>query len=197
MVSWFVKQALLDVARDTGSKFDEPKTREDWATLMRRVGVKGIHIAERDTQRASDAEAARQVRQHLVGRGLRLGGPAAGGARLRHPREGLPPNGYHHDFGSGAAIYLAQPGAGTQGAHLDADGEGQHGFLVTHNEAISISDYFTVHEGGKAVYRPTCHYAYHPCDDAVLSLHEMAGNAWQASGDLEHPGRARDRRRRR
>ena len=30
-------------------------------------------------------------------------------------------------------------------------------------------------EGGKVVYRPTCHYAYHPCDDAVLSLHEMAG----------------------
>ena len=28
---------------------------------------------------------------------------------------------------------------------------------------------------GAAVYRPTCHYAYHPCDDAVLSLHEMFG----------------------
>ncbi len=31
----------------------------------------------------------------------------------------------------------------------------------------------------KVVYRPTCHYAYHPCDDAVLSLHEMSGAAWQ------------------
>jgi len=28
------------------------------------------------------------------------------------------------------------------------------------------------------IYRPTCHYAYHPCDDAVLSLHEMAGRGW-------------------
>ena len=28
-------------------------------------------------------------------------------------------------------------------------------------------------------YRPTCHYAYHPCDDAVLSVHEMAGAAWR------------------
>ena len=36
-----------------------------------------------------------------------------------------------------------------------------------------------VREGDKAIYRPTCHYAYHPCDDAVLSLHEMAGAAWQ------------------
>ena len=25
------------------------------------------------------------------------------------------------------------------------------------------------------VYRPTCHYAYHPANDAVLSLHEMFG----------------------
>ncbi len=30
---------------------------------------------------------------------------------------------------------------------------------------------------GEAVYRPTCHYAYHPCDDAVLSLHELFGRA--------------------
>jgi homospermidine synthase len=29
------------------------------------------------------------------------------------------------------------------------------------------------------VYRPTCHYAYHPCDDAILSLHELQGNAFR------------------
>ena len=30
-------------------------------------------------------------------------------------------------------------------------------------------------DGGDVVYRPTCHYAYHPANDAVLSLHEMFG----------------------
>ena len=29
------------------------------------------------------------------------------------------------------------------------------------------------------IYRRTCHYAYHPCDDAVLSLHELAGAQWK------------------
>jgi homospermidine synthase len=24
-------------------------------------------------------------------------------------------------------------------------------------------------------YRPTCHYAYHPCNDAILSWHELLG----------------------
>ena len=53
MVSWFVKQALLDLARDLAIEAGEPATQQDWARLMQRVGVKGIHIAERDTQRAT------------------------------------------------------------------------------------------------------------------------------------------------
>src|SRR5262249_1706936 len=54
-----------------------------------------------------------------------------------------------------------------------------HGFLVTHNEAISIADYLTLRGDGGVRYRPTVHYAYHPCDDAVLSLHEFAGKNWR------------------
>ncbi len=52
MVSWLVKQALVNLAADLGDKADEPKSREDWGRLAQRLGVKGIHIAERDTQRA-------------------------------------------------------------------------------------------------------------------------------------------------
>ena len=52
MVSWFVKQALLDIARDTNTPFNEPKSREGWGQLAHKLGVKGIHIAERDTQRS-------------------------------------------------------------------------------------------------------------------------------------------------
>lgn len=52
MVSWFVKQALLNIARDTGLEFNEPKSREGWGQLAHKLGVKGIHIAERDTQRS-------------------------------------------------------------------------------------------------------------------------------------------------
>jgi homospermidine synthase len=47
---------------------------------------------------------------------------------------------------------------------------------VTHNESISIADFFTLREKGKAVYRPTCHYAYHPANDAVLSVLELFGS---------------------
>ncbi|MFX8942090.1 hypothetical protein ABTN11_20700, partial [Acinetobacter baumannii] len=29
----------------------------------------------------------------------------------------------------------------------------------------------------------TCHYAYHPSDDAVLSVHELAGNNWNMQSE--------------
>ena len=45
--------------------------------------------------------------------------------------------------------------------------------------SISISDYLTLRDGDRVLYRPTVHYAYHPCDGAVLSLHEMAGRNWR------------------
>ena len=50
MVSWFVKEALLTLARDTGKETAAPENREGWGKLMQSLGVKGVHIAERDTQ---------------------------------------------------------------------------------------------------------------------------------------------------
>src|SRR5690606_14225697 len=49
MVSWFVKQALVNLARDLKMDFKEPgpDDREGWAELMQRAGGKGIHIAQR------------------------------------------------------------------------------------------------------------------------------------------------------
>jgi homospermidine synthase len=54
-----------------------------------------------------------------------------------------------------------------------------HGFLITHNESVSIADYYTLIDGGTVRYRPTVHNAYHPCDDAELSLHELSGKDWR------------------
>ncbi|MBI1180328.1 MAG: homospermidine synthase [Alphaproteobacteria bacterium] len=183
MVSWFVKQALLNLAADLGIAADKPSSREEWAALMRRVGVKGIHIAERDTQRARTPKPKgifvnTWSVEGFVSEGLQ---PAELGWGTHE--KALPPEGRTHEGGCGAAVYLLRPGAGTRVRSWTPTAQAQHGFLVTHNESISIADYFTVRENGAAVYRPTCHYAYHPCDDAVLSLHEMAGSAWQPQQD--------------
>ncbi len=178
LVSHLLKEALLNVARDTGVDLPAPATREEWALLAERVGVKAVHIAERDTQTANRPKQQGEFVNTwsidgFVGEGCQ---PAELGWGT-HERA-LPPDGRRHDFGSDAAIYLLRPGASTR-VRTWTPLEGPfHGFLITHNEAISIADYFTVTEGGVPRYRPTVHYAYHPCDDAVLSVHELAGKNW-------------------
>ncbi|HHF0531113.1 TPA: saccharopine dehydrogenase C-terminal domain-containing protein, partial [Legionella anisa] len=48
-----------------------------------------------------------------------------------------------------------------------------NGFLITHAESLSIAEYLTLKKKSKVYYRPTVHYAYHPCPDAILSLKEL------------------------
>ena len=178
MVSWFVKQALLNIARDTGVKIEEPKSREEWARLMQRLGVKGIHIAERDTQRVREPKPQGMFINTWSVEGFISEGLQPSELGFGTHEKAMPEGGRRHDFGCDAAIYLTRPGASTRVRSWTPTAKAQHGFLVTHNEAISIADYFTVRDNGKVHYRPTCHYAYHPCNDAVLSLHELAGDAW-------------------
>ena len=178
MVSWFVKQALVNLAADLGDKAPEPKTRAEWGALAQRLGVKGIHIAERDTQRAKDPKPRGTFVNTWSVEGFVSEGMQPAELGWGTHETWMPENGRTHHHGCGAAIYLLQPGANTRVRSWTPTPGPQYGFLVTHNEAISIADYLTVRDDqGAAVYRPTCHYAYHPADDAVLSLHEMFGAA--------------------
>ncbi|WP_342360626.1 homospermidine synthase [Terrarubrum flagellatum] len=178
MVSWFVKQALVNVATDLAIDFEEPTTKEGWAELMRKAGVKGIHIAERDTQRAKKPKPRDVFVNTWSVEGFLSEGMQPAELGWGTHEKWMPDNGKTHAAGCGAAIYLLQPGANTRVRSWCPTPGPQYGFLVTHNEAISIADYFTARdEKGEAIYRPTCHYAYHPANDAVLSLHELFGRA--------------------
>ena len=176
MVSWFVKEALLKLAADTGRDATPPADRAGWAALMQSLGVKGVHIAERDTQarrvpRPRDTFVNTWSVEGFIAEGFQ---PAELGWGTHETW--FPENGHAHETGCRAGIWLERPGAITR-VHSWCPTPGpQFGFLVTHNEAISIADYYTVGAPDAPEYRPTCHYAYHPCDDAVLSLHEMFGS---------------------
>ncbi|HEY1796932.1 MAG TPA: saccharopine dehydrogenase C-terminal domain-containing protein [Stellaceae bacterium] len=175
LVSHFVKQALVDLAPGT----QVPADREGWARLSEALGVKAIHIAERDTQVAAmPKEPFEFVNTWSIDGFFSEGSQPAELGWGTHERH-FPADGRRHEAGSQAAIYLMRPGASTR-VRSWTPLEGPYlGWLITHNESISIADYLTIGSGADARYRPTCHYAYHPCDDAVLSLHELAGKNWQ------------------
>jgi homospermidine synthase len=180
MVSWFVKQALVNLARDLGVATDIPQSRDGWAQLMQQVGVKGIHIAERDTQRSKTPKPMGVFVNTWSVEGFISEGLQPAELGWGSHEKWFPPTGKRHDNGCKAAIYLMQPGGNTRVQTWCPTPGAQYGFLVTHNEAISIADYYTVGSGDTPDYRPTCHYAYHPSNDAVLSVHEMFGSSGTA-----------------
>jgi homospermidine synthase len=179
LVSHFVKQALLNIAADTGLAVERPRDRRGWGELARTLGVKVIHIAERDTQVGTHPKEVDEfVNTWSVDGFVSEGCQPAELGWGTHEKQ-LPADGRRHDFGSDSAIYLMRPGA-SQKVRTWTPTEGPfQGFLITHNESISIADYFTVRDEGQVAYRPTVHYAYHPCDAAVVSLHELAGKNWE------------------
>jgi homospermidine synthase len=183
LVSHFVKQALLNVAADLRMDAGNPTSREEWAALAHKLEVKVIHIAERDTQVANTPK-----RQNEFVNTWSVDGFVSEGCQPAELGWGtheiaLPPQGRHHEFGAQNAIYLLQPGAATRVRTWTPKAGPFHGFLITHSEAISISDYLTDRAGGKVAYRPTVHYSYHPSNDAVLSVHEFAGRNWRLQGN--------------
>jgi homospermidine synthase len=179
LVSALAKRALLNMAADTQIEVERPTCYEEWAQLAQRLGIKVIHIAERDTQiskrrKERDEFVNTWSVEGFVDEGLQ---PAelGWGSHERH----WPADARRHGFGSDAAIFLDRPGIATRVRSWTPLEGPYHGFLVTHAEAISIADHLTLRENGRITYRPTVHYAYHPCDDAVLSLHEVAGKNWK------------------
>jgi homospermidine synthase len=179
LVSHFVKEALLRLAVDTGVEPGSPSSRESWAALAHHLGVKVIHIAERDLQVANTPKRPHEFVNTWSVEGFVSEGAQPAELGWGAHEKGLPPDGRRHDFGPGSAIYLLRPGASTRVRTWTPIAGAFHGFLITHGEAISIADYYTVKDGDEVLYRPTVHYAYHPCDDAVLSVHEFAGRNWR------------------
>ncbi len=179
LVSHLVKQALLNIAYDLGLRDPEPASRSDWAQLAQRVGVKVIHIAERDTQVSTIPKEPNEfVNTWSVDGFVSEGSQPAELGWGSHERN-FPRDGRRYDFGGGAAIHLAQPGVATRVRSWTPLNGPYHGFLITHSEAISIADYFAVRRDAQVLYRPTVHYAYHPSDAAVLSVHEFGGRNYQ------------------
>jgi homospermidine synthase len=179
LASAFVKQALLNLAGDAGERPVPPASQADWARLAQQLGVRVIHIAERDTQltprrKAKDEFVNTWSVDGFIAEG-RQPAELGWGTHERH----WPADASRHGFGSDAAIYLHRPGAATRVRSWTPLEGPYHGFLITHAESISIADHLTLKEGDAVRYRPTVHYAYYPCDDAVLSLHEAAGHDWR------------------
>ena len=154
-----------------------------FARLSQATGTKVIHISERDTQVSALPKAVNEFVNTWSIEGFYEEGTAPAELGWGTHERRLPKHAHTPIGGPGNQIFLAQPGIRTFVHSWVPAGGPIIGMVVRHAESFTISDYLTVWEdtieGRHAVYRPTVHYAYMPCDNAILSLYELTMRNFQ------------------
>lgn len=173
IVTQFVKAALLDMAASQGHEVDIPTVREEWAQLMMLLGVKVVHISERDTQILDTPKEKNEFVNTWSCEGFWAEGRAPAELGWGTHEHDLPANAGIHADGPQNAIYLEQPGVSVMLKSWAPLGGAFNGFCIQHSEAVTISEYFTTED---ATFRPSVYYVYCPCDAAVVSVHEFRGH---------------------
>ncbi|MFY9343351.1 MAG: saccharopine dehydrogenase C-terminal domain-containing protein [Planctomycetota bacterium] len=184
LISHFTKQGLLDIAKRlvkdkkvagaAAEALQQLAADRAFARLAMQLGVKVIHCSERDTQISDQPKQVGEFVNTWSIEGFREEGTTTAELGWGTHEKELPPFACEHATGPKNQICLARMGIDVQVVSWVPD-YCIRGMVVRHGEAFTISDALTVWEGGKAVYRPTVHYAYCPSDAAIASLHELRG----------------------
>jgi homospermidine synthase len=193
LISHFTKQGLLDIAK---AALAEGKAKGRKAELIKghaaagafnrlahELGVKVIHCSERDTQITDVPKQIDEFVNTWSIEGFREEGTTTAELGWGTHEKELPKFAYRHPEGPKNQICLARMGINTWVRSWVPNYTIQ-GMVVRHGEAFTISDKLTVWDGKKAVYRPTVHYAYCPCDEAIVSLNELRGYNYELQPKL-------------
>jgi len=182
LISHFTKKGLIDIARKavrdkTTSRYEAKNlehlvSEKRFAHLAMALGVKVIHVSERDTQVSHKPKLVDEFVGTWSIEGLREEGTSPAELGWGTHEKELPPLATIPDYGPKNQIFLSQMGINTWVRSWIPYQE-IVGMVIRHGEAFTISDRLTVWKRGKAAYRPTVHYAYMPCDETLSSLHEL------------------------
>ena len=188
LISHFTKQGLLDIGgRLLSDEIVQGRRAESikqhmkdgaFNRLAMALGIKVIHVSERDTQVTNQPKRVSEFVNTWSIEGFREEGTTTAEMGWGTHEKWLPPRAYRHRKGPRNQICLARMGMNTW-VRSWVPRYTIHGMVIRHGEAFTISDRLTVWRNGKAVYRPTVHYAYCPCDCAVASLNELRGYDYQ------------------
>ncbi len=180
LVSHFTKRALLRMAGEQGLPTLAPADGAGWARLARTLRVRALHIAERDFQSGPQPRQPGEFVntwsvEALLAEGSQPAELGWGSHERQLPRGARSPTG-----GSQASIYLERPGMSVRVRSWTPLAGPYHGRLITHAESISLADHLSLYEDGALAWRPTVHYAYRPCDAALLSIDEHIEHGYLA-----------------
>lgn len=198
LISHWTKRGLLDIAKAAvrekkvkgrqAEKIQHLAKTQVFNELAMELGVKVIHCSERDTQISDRPKEVDEFVNTWSIEGFREEGTTTAEMGWGTHEKELPPLAYTHKSGPKNQICLARMGMNTRVRTWVPPHYTEEGMVVRHGEAFTISDFLTVRKNGKAVYRPTMHYAYCPCDAAIISLHELRGRNYELQPKLRIMG---------
>jgi homospermidine synthase len=185
LISHFTKHALLDIAGhaledgkfagEAAERIRQHASAQEFNLLAQHLGVKVIHCSERDTQISDRPKQVNEFVNTWSVEGFREEGTTTAELGWGTHEKKLPPLAFEHKDGPRSQICLARMGINTRVVTWVPPDHHVIGMVVRHGEAFTITEKLTVWKDGKAVYRPTVHYAYCPSDAAIVSLWELAG----------------------
>ncbi len=188
LISHWTKQGLIDIAEKL---LDDKKVQDADADEIRqlvkdktfnrlamKLGVKVIHGSERDTQVTNQPKQVGEFVNTWCIEGFREEGITTTEMGWGTHEKDLPALSYQHADGPRNQICLARMGINTWVVSW-VPYYCIRGMIIRHGEAFTISDRLTVWEDGRPIYRPTVHYAYCPCDGALVSLEELRGRDYE------------------
>jgi homospermidine synthase len=194
LISHFTKQGLLDVAEAVllekkCSESDEEKIKEfksklNFAKLAQILGVKVIHCSERDTQITNRPKEVDEFVNTWSIEGFREEGTAPAEMGWGTHEKQFPALAHQAPNGPKNQIFLARMGINTWARSWVPEVGEIEGMIVRHGEAFGISDRLTVWEDEKPIYRPTVHYVYMPCHEALSSLVELKARRYEMQPKL-------------
>ncbi|MCX7416083.1 MAG: saccharopine dehydrogenase NADP-binding domain-containing protein [Planctomycetia bacterium] len=185
LISHFTKQALLDIAAkclaekkfvgQQAERIQQHVKSLEFNHLAHELGVKVIHCSERDTQITNRPKEVDEFVNTWSVEGFREEGTTTAEMGWGTHEKELPPFAYQHSDGPKSQICMARMGMNTFVVSW-VPSYNIVGMVVRHGEAFSITENLSVLDAsGNAIYRPTVHYAYCPCDAAIASLNELRG----------------------
>ncbi len=182
LISHFTKKGIVDIVRKTINdkvvSKKEAKNLESlihekkFAQLAMKLGIKTIHVSERDTQITDKPKELEEFVGTWSIEGLREEGISPSEMGWGTHEKELPPLASIPGSGPKNQIFLSQMGMNTWVRSWVPNYE-IVGMVIRHGEAFTISEELTVWKKGRPVYRPTVHYAYMPCNETLSSLHEL------------------------
>ncbi|CAF2158979.1 unnamed protein product [Rotaria magnacalcarata] len=193
LVSHFIKRGLQDMAHHVlhnemivdetrRQNVEDALDNKDHARLAHLLGIKTVHISERDSQATHKPRKRNEIANTWCTSSMceesSYYAEFAWGTHERQMPEGAMVHNQSTHKWPPQRICLPNKGMNVWVRSWVPSGP-ILGMAIPHPESFSIANYLTVREDNsdKLLYQPSVYFVYLPCDSAVCSLHE-----WRMQG---------------